>query len=449
MSERIAMSLLKEQAPSTLKEQEASSLEERAASMLREFKGDNYAFGSGSLDDAPGRFAAGFGRRSLFVGPLSAPWFSSIRGRILASLDKAGVEVVEEVQSAAPNAPVEDVYRIFERIVDTKPDVIVAADSGSGIDATKAAAVLATLGISPPDINPFFGVGKVTEAFEQAGRSQMPVVAVMMASSSGAHLTKYSNITDTAAGQKKLIVDEAIIPPRAVFEYDVTTTQPMSLTLDGGLDGIAHCLEVYLGAPSESRDRARQVAELGIELIIKGLVEVKKDASNREARTLVGLGTDLGGYAIRIGGTSGAHLTSFSLVDVLSHGRACALMNPYYTVFFAPAIEEQLRVIGRIYAKYGFLEEDLDYLSGRELGVAVAESMVRFSRFLGFPTRLSEVEGVGRQHIDRCLAAAMDPQLDMKLRNMPVPLHAGLVDQYMGPILEAAWTGDFKKIQNM
>jgi alcohol dehydrogenase len=63
-------------------------------------------------------------------------------------------------------------------------------------------------------------------------------------------------------------------------------------------------------------------AELGIELIVAGLVTAKKDASSREARTLLGLGTDLGGYAIMIGGTSGAHLTSFSLVDVLSHGRA-------------------------------------------------------------------------------------------------------------------------------
>jgi len=422
--------------------------------MLKEFKGENYAFGSGVLDDAPGKFAAEFGRRALFVGPLASPWFSVIREQILASLKQAGVEVVEEVQTAAPNAPVEDVYRIYSRISETKPDVLVVADSGSGIDAVKAAAVLATMGTSPPDINPFFGVGKVSEAFESSGKSLMPVVAIMMASSSGAHLTKYSNITDLAAGQKKLIVDEAIIPPRAVFDYGVTTTQPMSLTLDGGLDGIAHCLEVYLGAPSESREKARQVAELGIELSIKGLVEVKKDPANQEARTLLGLGTDLGGYAIMIGGTSGAHLTSFSLVDVLSHGRACALMNPYYTVFFAPQIEEQLRVIGQIYGKYGFLEygsfeADLDSLTGRELGVAVAGAMVRFSQFLGFPTRLSDVEGVDREHIERCLDAAKDPQLDMKLRNMPVPLHAELVDKYMGPILEAAWTGNFGKIKNM
>lgn len=423
-----------------------SDLQERASATLREWKGAAYAFGSGALDDAPGRFAAELGRKALFVGPVSSGWFSPVRERVLRSLKNAGVEVVEEVLSAAPNAPVEDVGRIHDRIVAGTPDVVVVADGGSGIDAVKAAAVLATLGGS---IDPFFGVGQVTGACQRSGRSVMPVVAVMMASSSGAHLTKYANITDLAAGQKKLIVDEAIVPPRAVFDYDVTATQPMSLTLDGGLDGIAHCLEVYFGAASGTRDKARQVAELGIELILKGLTEVKKDASNRQARTLLGLGTDLGGYAIMIGGTSGAHLSSFSLVDVLSHGRACALMNPYYTVFFAPAVQEQLRVVGRIYGKYGFLEEDVDSLSGRELGLAVAQAMVAFSKFLEFPTRLCDVKGVGREHIDRCLAAAKNPQLDMKLRNMPVPLHAGLVDRYMGPILEAAWTGEFEKIRNM
>ena len=37
----------------------------------------------------------------------------------------------------------------------------------------------------------------------------------------------------------------------------------------------------------------------------------------------------------------------------------------------------------------------------------------------------------------------------MKLKNMPVPLHASLVDRYMRPILEAAKTGNFGLIANM
>jgi len=426
-----------------------SDLKERASAILKEFKGEKYAFGSGVLDEASGKFAAEMGKKAMFIGPTGFEWYEPTRDRILKSLEAAGVEVVDIVRSADPNAPFVDVYRIHSHIMHKKPDVLVVADGGSSIDATKAAATLATLGDIQPEIDPFFGVGEVTKVCQDSGRTIMPVVAIMMAASSGAHLTKYSNITDPIAGQKKLIVDEAIIPPRAVFDYDVTATQPMSLTLDGGLDGIAHCLEVYFGAPPDTRNRARQIAELGLELVIQGLTQIKKDSSDVEARTLLGLGTDLGGYAIMIGGTSGAHLTSFSLIDVLSHGRACALMNPYYTVFFAPAIEDQLRVIGRIYKKYGYIDADLDNLSGRELGLAVARGMVEFSRFLEFPTCLSEVAGITDIHIDRCLTAAKNPQLDMKLRNMPVPLNADLVEEYMRPILEAAWGGEFEKIKSM
>jgi hypothetical protein len=81
--------------------------------------------------------------------------------------------------------------------------------------------------------------------------------------------------------------------------------------------------------------------------------------------------------------------------------------------------------------------------------MAVAEGMVNLSTFLGFPVMLNQVPGISRKHIERCLTAAKNPQLDMKLRNMPVPLHAGLVDDYMAPILEAAWDGDFSKIKSM
>ncbi len=426
-----------------------TDLSVQASTLLKDFKQDTYSFGSGVLSHAAGKAAADMGRRAMFIGPLNQDWFRPVQETIRSSLKSAGVDVVDVVQSAGPNAPFVDVYRIHSHIMHKKPDVIVVADGGSGIDAAKAAAMLATLGDIQPEIDPFFGVGEVTKICRQSGRTILPVVAIMMAASSGAHLTKYSNITDPVAGQKKLIVDEAIIPPRAVFDYDVTTTQPMGLTLDGGLDGIAHCLEVYFGATPETMEKTRQIAELGIELIIDGLVKVKKDPQSKNARTLLGLGTDLGGYAIMVGGTSGAHLNSFSLIDVLSHGRACALMNPYYTVFFAPAIEPQLRVIGNIYKRHGFTDQDPAALSGRKLGLAVAEAMIRFSRFLEFPIRLEQVPGVKPDHIERCLTAAKNPQLDMKLRNMPVPLNADLVEPYMRPILEAAWSGELKIIKNM
>jgi alcohol dehydrogenase len=118
-------------------------------------------------------------------------------------------------------------------------------------------------------------------------------------------------------------------------------------------------------------------------------------------------------------------------------------------VFFAPAVEPQLRDVGAIFQQGGYLSADLGKLHGRDLGLAVAEAMVKLSKAIGFPTTLAEVNGFTEEHIVRALAAAKDPQLEMKLKNMPVPLTAAQVDDYMGPILQAAKTGDFSLIRNM
>ena len=155
-------------------------------------------------------------------------------------------------------------------------------------------------------IDPYFGVGNVTKVKNLAGRSPIPLIAVETAASSGAHLTKYANITDPLTGQKKLIVDEAITPQASVFDYGVTLNAPLGLTLDGGLDGIAHAWEVFMGATGQATyGQMREVAAACLRLIVYGLPKVKADGKDRQARLCLGLGTDLGGYSIMIGGTSG------------------------------------------------------------------------------------------------------------------------------------------------
>jgi alcohol dehydrogenase class IV len=217
----------------------------------------------------------------------------------------------------------------------------------------------------------------------------------------------------------------------------------MSLTLDGGLDGVAHAWEVLIGTKGAAYEKMKEVAALCIRLVVYGLQRVKKDRRDLEGRICLGLGTDLGGYAIMLGGTGGPHLGSFSLIDILSHGRACALLNPYYTVLFAPVIQEPLHLIGTIFKGAGYIKEEIWNLSGRALGLAVANGMISFARDLNFPTTLREA-GATREHLNRMLAAAKNPQLKMKLQNMPTPMDAdkGDLDRLMKPVLEAAFTGD-------
>jgi len=417
----------------------------QARDLLNDFKGDSYLYGNGILKDV-GKIAASIGRRAVIIYT-EFPGVEDYVKTIRDSVDQAGVQLVAEIEGASPNAPIEDLDRITEELGRANPEIIISFGGGSTIDAAKAAEVLRTLGGS---IEEYFGVGLVTKKLQESGKTLMPHIAIQTAASSGAHLTKYSNITDISTGQKKLIVDEAIVPTHPVFDYAVTHNAPLALTVDGGLDGVAHILEVFYGAIGKPYyDKLSEITEAGISLVIEHLPKIKYNPKDTEAREALCLATDLGGYAIMLGGTNGAHLTSFSMVDILSHGRACALMNPYYTVFFAPEIEGPLQVVGKIFKNEGYITSDIAGLKGRDLGIAVAKGMFAFAGKIDFPTTLSEVDGFTQGHIDRALAAAKDPQLKMKLENMPIPFTAGMIDEYMGPILEAARSGDLSIIKNV
>lgn len=419
----------------------------RAYQLLKEWKGSDYRFGNGVLDEL-GEITAKYGKRVLLIA--NNTYLKPVTERAVKSLRKAQLEIVGggPVPDAKPNAPREDVYRIESYILHYRPDCIVALGGGSTIDACKASNVLATLGADiTPEIDPYFGTGMVSEALKKSGRKLLPMIAVQTSASSGAHLTKYSNITDPVIGQKKLIVDPAIVPTASIFDYETTLSMPLSVSLDGALDAIAHTFEVFCGAKPEYYKLASELAETAIELVVSNtpkLLENPEDIGTREA---LGLATDLGGYAIMIGGTSGAHLTSFSLVDLVAHGTACGIMNPYYAVYYAPAISSQLKTVGAVFEKYGFAK-NIDGLEGRELAIEVANAMVLFGKSVGAPTKLSDLPGFSEEHVHRILTAAKDPQLEMKLQNMPVPMTSDDVDTYMAPIIHAAVTGEMEQILN-
>lgn len=423
-------------------------VKEKAYQLLKEWKGDNYIVGLGVLDQI-GELVAKYGRRVLLVSMNT--YLKSLTDAAMESIRSAGGTVIlnQVVPGAKPNAPREDVYRLETYILHYQPDVVVALGGGSTIDACKAAIALAALGsYSGPEIDSYFGTGMISKAIEESGRKQIPLVAVETSASSGAHLTKYSNITDPVEGQKLLIVDPAIIPAASLFDYETTLTMPVSVSIDGALDAIAHTFEVFCGAKPETYDLAKDLAETAIELTISYAKRVIEDPEDKEAREALGLATDLGGYAIMIGGTSGAHLTSFSLVDLVSHGTACGIMNPYYAVFYSPAIQSQLQAIGELLKRHGFIERDVAVLDGRERAVAVSEGLIAFGKSIGAPTRLSDLEGFSEAHVERILSAAKDPQLSMKLQNMPISMTAADVDSYMAPIIRAAVSGDLSGIVN-
>lgn len=422
---------------------------EQAYELLKTWKGENYVFGLNVMQQL-GNLVRRFGNKALVV---SSGRHSQEMIQIgLDSMVQAGIRMVTNtcVPGAKPNTPREDVYRLESYILHHQPDCVVAVGGGSTIDACKAAIVLAAYGREvTPEIDHYFGTGVISELEKAGGRKRIPLIAVETAASSGAHLTKYSNVTDPVAGQKLLIVDPVITPDGALFDYGITSSVPMVTTLDGALDGIAHTFEAYCGAKPDTYDLLEKLAVLCMDLTMENAAKLMEDPSNAEAREGLGLATDLGGYAIMVGGTSGAHLTSFSMVDLTAHGAACGIMNPYYAVLYSPAIQRQMKVIHKVLEKHGFASPETGALSGRALTEAVAAGMIAFGKSIHAPTKLTDLNGFSEKYVQRILTAAKDPSLSMKLKNMPVPMTADDVVPYMESVIRAAMDGDLSHILNM
>ena len=417
----------------------------RADDLLKSWRGDNFIFGNNVLDRA-GELAADLGKNYWLVFGKSVD-ASGSKAKLESTMRAAGFNKVGESAGAAPNSPDTDVIRVADDLkgADQQLDFVLCFGGGSLIDAAKGSVVLHAMGGECED---YFGVNVVTEKLAEQGREILPIMAIITCSASSAHLTKYSNITNMTTFQKKLIIDQSVVPKKSMFDYALTTTMNHEFTMVGGWDGIGHLTEVYWGA-KEDADNFGLIEDIvltGMELIVANLPTALESPGNLVAREGVGVGTDLGGYAIMVGSTNGPHLNSFSLVDLVDHGMGVALLNPYYGNFFAPAIPGKLKKLTAIYQKYGFIGVDANLNDVSTIGEFYARASQNFARSMGFPTKFEDIAGFTDEHMTRMLTAAKNPQLVSKLKAMPVPMSADDVDPFMGPILDAARTGDFSKI---
>jgi alcohol dehydrogenase len=250
--------------------------------MLKDWKGDSYTFGRGVLPKL-GALAAKHGKTALVV--CNTTYMKPVADAVVAALEKAGVQLAggrsPPMRAPTPPGPTSSAWRPTSS---TTSPTASSPSAGSTIDACKAANFLAALGsANTPEIDPYFGTGQVSEALKKTGKKLTPLIAVQTSASSGAHLTKYSNITDPAIGQKKLVVDEAVIPRNACS----TTTSPPRCPCR------SPSTAPWTPSPTPSRCSpasrgqvrlAAKIAENAIELSVKYAPRVVKDPKDLEAR---------------------------------------------------------------------------------------------------------------------------------------------------------------------
>jgi 1,3-propanediol dehydrogenase len=201
---------------------------------LAKFHAPEIVFGPGSLAEI-GHCTLRVGARRPFLvtdpGLIEAGWVDEAVGH----LRMAGLCPVVW-HDVTPNPKDHEIEAAFERYVDSGSDVIIGLGGGSCIDAAKGVAILSGNG---GRILGFEGVDKVVHPIP-------PTVMVPSTSGTGADVSQFAVVTDTAALTKITIISRTLVPEISVIDPRLLTTMPESLNAATGLDALTHAIEAFV-----------------------------------------------------------------------------------------------------------------------------------------------------------------------------------------------------------
>jgi alcohol dehydrogenase class IV len=205
---------------------------------LRKFAAPEFIFGLGAADLA-GQYAVNYEVDRVLVvtdpGVITAGWAQSV----MDSLARAGASVV--LFSGVSENPRD--YEVMEGAAVYAAEgcgAIVAVGGGSPMDLAKGVGIVSANG---GHILDYEGADKVPIPCP-------PLICLPTTAGTGAEVSQFAIITDTARRVKIAIVSKTTIPDVALIDPKLTTTMDAKLTAHTGLDALTHAVEAYVSNAS-------------------------------------------------------------------------------------------------------------------------------------------------------------------------------------------------------
>lgn len=205
-----------------------------APSGIIKFHAPEIVFGPGSLAEA-GFAARRLGAERPFVvtdpGIIEAGWTAALVG-YLADVGLRATVWAE----LTPNPKDHEVTNGYKRYAESGCDIIIAIGGGSCIDAAKGIAILTGNG---GEIGDYSGVDRVCQPIP-------PLLMIPTTAGTGADVSQFCIITDTAAAVKMTIMGRALVPDISVTDARLLMTMPEDLAAATGLDALTHGIEAFV-----------------------------------------------------------------------------------------------------------------------------------------------------------------------------------------------------------
>ena len=255
---------------------------------------------------------------------------------VLESMRLANIECVvySEVTENPTSSDVND-CAIFAK--SNSVDLILGLGGGSSLDTAKGANFIITNG----------GEMKDYRGIDKASNDMLPFFAVPTTAGTGSECQSFAIISDNHTHEKMACGDKRAAAKIAFLDPLLTTTQPLKITAQTGIDAISHSIESLV--TKTKTDVSEQYSRLAFKLINRSFENVIKDPENINARSDMLLGAAYAGTAIECSMLGAAHAAANPLTAKFSipHGVAVGLMLPH-VIKYNSLHNEVARVYGSL-----------------------------------------------------------------------------------------------------
>ena len=339
-------------------------------------------FGIGTLAEVGGAVRRVGGHRPMLVsdpGVLAAGWVD----RALPHL--ADVRVQSRLWHGLTSNPKDfEVEAAFESYRENGCDALLAIGGGSCIDVAKAVAVLSGNG------------GRILdyEGIDRATSPIPPMVMVPTTGGSGADVSQFCVVTDTARGLKATIGGRALVPEISITDPMLLTTMPPELTAHTGLDALSHAIESCVSEACDFLSKGHAVA--AIDAISRNLLKSVEDPLDLDAREAIARASLQAGLAFTNALLGATHAIAHQIGGALDlpHGLLNAILMPHVMRFNAQTHAARYVDVARA------LGVDVGDLSPEAAAEAAIDRVEGLARALEIPSGLRDL-GVNTADFER------------------------------------------------
>ena len=215
-------------------------------------------------------------------------------------------------KDVVPDPPIEKISEGVRKLLEYRPEAIVAVGGGSAIDSSKS-------------IREF--------ALKVDNYGEVGLIAIPTTSGTGSEVTSFAVVSDREAERKYPLVSESLTPEETILGAELVKSVPPAITADTGMDVLTHAIEACVS--TNRNDFSTALAEKSIEICGVFLLRAYLDGNDTHARQKMHVASCLAGLAFNSASLGLNHGMAHQLGAMfhIPHGRANAMLLPHIIEF--------------------------------------------------------------------------------------------------------------------